>query len=157
MLSKQDAVAEAHLKRQGFEVFIPRTRETVSHARRKLVRNAPLFPGYGFVRLNPERDRWRSINGTIGVLSLLIGDALPIPVPEGIVEELIRCSDPEGIVDLTRGFEVGETVKIKFGPFSGITGTLAALNAKGRVEVLLKFLGTEVRVKAERRLLEAKR
>ena len=47
---------------------------------------APVFPGYIFVVLNPERDRWRSINGSFGVARLISAHHRAMPVPTGVVE-----------------------------------------------------------------------
>jgi hypothetical protein len=47
--------------------FLPRFHKKVRHPRSLREVIAPVFPGYIFVVLNPERDRWRSINGSFGV------------------------------------------------------------------------------------------
>ena len=153
-LPRVEATAEAHLVRQGYEVFLPRIRSTRRHARRVEAIAAPLFPRYGFVRLDLGRDRWRSINGTIGVACLVMGRDLPRPVPKGIVEDLIAAVDPDGFVDFGRGLAPGDPVRVCNGPLSGQTGILLQLDGKGRVEMLLSWITGTVRVKVARNLLE---
>ena len=67
--SHQEARADENLRRQGFYSWLPRFRRPRKHARRTDYVSAPLFPGYLFVRLDPEAERWRSINGTFGVVA----------------------------------------------------------------------------------------
>src|SRR5947209_3924350 len=82
---------EFNLRRQNFEPFFPRL----------LVRKSklesyfePLFKGYGFVRFDVDRDQWRSVNGTRGVVSLLPKwTLLPSPMVVGFVEFFID-NDP---------------------------------------------------------------
>ena len=72
---------------RGFE-------KTIRHARQLRTVQAPLFPGYLFVILDLERDRWLSVRSTFGVSRLITTqDGRPIPVPGGIVESLIERSE----------------------------------------------------------------
>lgn len=143
--SKNERKAQWHLGAQGFATFLPQFQKTVRHARKLTTVSAPLFPGYLFVILDLERDRWLSVRSTVGVLRLLTQDGRPAPVPVGIVESLIAHSDG----DLTRlddGLVKGQAVRILFGPFSDLVGTLARLDATGRVQVLLQMMGASVPV-----------
>ncbi len=63
----RELVAEGQLRRQEFSTFLPKQMKTVRHARRLRVTLSAFFPGYLFVRLDLARDRWRSVNGTLGV------------------------------------------------------------------------------------------
>lgn len=153
-LPRAEASAEFHLVRQGFQVFIPRIRSTRRHARRIESVAAPLFPRYGFVRLDLARHRWRSVNGTVGVASLVMGRELPRPVPVGIVEHLIEASDSDGFVDFDYGLTPGARVRLRSGPLAGQMGVLLRLDAKGRVEMLLSLISGAVRLSVARNLLE---
>ena len=68
---RAEAKAKRHLINQGFTTYLPVYRRRVRHARRSEIALRPLFPGYLFVRLDPEQQRWRSINGTVGVRQIL--------------------------------------------------------------------------------------
>lgn len=153
-LPRAEATAEAHLVRQGYEVFLPRIRSTRKHARRIETVSAPLFPRYGFVRLDLSRDRWRSINGTIGVACLIMGRDLPQPVPKGIVEDLIEAVGSDGFFDFDHGLAPGDTVRLRAGPLAGQMGILLQLDGKGRVEMLLSWISGTVRLKVARQMLE---
>ena len=81
--------AQFNLDRLGFRSFAPRVRRTVRHARKLRNVLAPLFPGYVFLILDLSRDRWRAVNSTFGVASLIMGAEQPMPVPRGVVEALV--------------------------------------------------------------------
>ena len=143
-----EVLAVSHLRRQGFETFLPLTRITRRHARNTQTGLSALFPRYAFVRLDLERDRWRSINGTYGVVSLVTGCDMPLPVPFGVVEDLIAASGNEGVTDLTYQLAPGSLVCLSVGSLSGSQGTLLSIGAGGRVEILLQLLAGTVRAKA---------
>lgn len=79
---RAEGQAVRHLEMQGYRVFCPRYRRTIRHARKTKSVFAPLFPSYLFVHLNILRDQWRSINGTRGVVHLLMQGGAPQPIPE---------------------------------------------------------------------------
>src|SRR5271163_3452008 len=104
-LSHREQLAHFHLGAQGFRRFLPRFHKTVRHARSLREVIAPVFPGYIFVVLHPERDRWRSINGTFGVARLVSAHQRPMPVPTGVVEALLASVDELGLVRFDRGLK----------------------------------------------------
>lgn len=136
--------ASLHLANQGYTVFYPRFHKTVRHARKTTSKLAALFPGYLFVRLAPSRDRWRSINGTRGVIRLLTWGDKPQPAPVGVVEDLQTRTDSHGALVLMPPLCVGQRVRIAEGPFANLVGTLQRLDGADRVQVLLDILGRSV-------------
>ena len=152
-LHHREKLAALHLGNQGFRSFLPRFRKTVRHARQLRAVIAPVFPGYIFIILDIERDRWRSINGTFGVARLVSAQGRPIPVPSGIVEAMIAASDPSGVVRLGGELRPGQAVRVVAGPFAGGFGVLERLDGKGRVRVLLKIMGGETPLVMDRAAL----
>lgn len=136
-----------HLKNQGFEVYLPRYRKQRRHARRVETVLRPLFPGYVFVRLGTAAG-WRSINGTIGVLSLVQFGAAPAPLANEIVEDL-KASENDGAISLApRGLCKGDRVSVRDGVFAGTFGLLEEIGDEKRAILLLDLLGRQVRVSA---------
>jgi transcriptional antiterminator RfaH len=144
----REAIAAAHLKNQGFRTFLPLCMKTVRHARQFRTRAAAFFPRYLFVELAIGRDRWRSVNGTVGVASLVMEGERPRPVRPGVVELLMAATDASGIIPIGPGLRPGDSVRIVTGPFAGIVGELAAIDGAGRVKVLLELMGAVVPVSA---------
>lgn len=138
--------AITHLERQGYEVFCPRYRKTVCHARKARQVLVPLFPNYLFLHLDTSRDLWRAVNGTRGVARLISQGETPAPLPQGIVEDLLAKADAGGVMDWTPTFKIGQAVRIADGPFMDLVGKLEHLDAAGRVRVLLELLGRHVSV-----------
>ena len=143
-LPNRENSAGFNLDRMGFRRFIPRVRRTIRHARQLRNILAPLFPGYVFVTLDLSRDRWRSINGAVGVASLIMGGDRPTPVPHGVVEALLAMSECSGMVCLDHKLEVGQKVRILSGPFAETLCRLERLDDRGRVRVLLELMGGPV-------------
>lgn len=141
-----EARAEAQLHNQGFRTFLPKRHKTVRHARKLSTIEAPFFPRYLFVILDLARDHWRSVNGTFGVSSLVMGGDQPHPVPHGIVETLIASSDGRGILQLGQQLKVGEPIRLAVGPFAEQLAILDRMDDSGRIRVLLGILGRQVPV-----------
>ncbi len=149
---REDA-AEVHLARQGFVSFAPRRLKTVKHARRLTERKVPLFPGYVFVSLDLSLHRWRSVNGTFGVRSLVTTGDRPSPVPRGLVESFIDLTNRSGIMNPISDLAPGQRVQVLTGPFADFIGTIERLDGKDRVRVLLGMLNGENPVTLDRRML----
>jgi transcription antitermination factor NusG len=150
VLTHQENRAQLNLHRLGFRSFLPRLRRTVRHARKLRDTLQPLFPGYIFVIIDLSKHRWRSINGTFGVASLIMGGEQPRPVLPGVVEALVASCESHGVVRLDDGLEIGQKVRILSGPFAETLCRLARLDDRGRVQVLLEIMGMEVAVQLDR-------
>jgi len=140
-LSHREGAAAAHLQNQDFGVFYPRRRKTRRHARRIETVLVPFFPGYIFVTLNLSRDRWRSVNGTYGVASLVMQGETPAAVPMGVVEALQASCEEDGVMHYQNDLQPGQRVQIVQGAFTEFVGQLDQMDAAGRVRVLLEMLG----------------
>ena len=111
---------------------------------------APLFSRYVFVILDPQRDRWLSIQSTVGVSSLFTCQERPVPVPDGVVEALIEHTDEANLTLFNSGLYRGQSVRILCGPFADFVGTIERLDGALRVRVLLDMMGTAVPVALRR-------
>lgn len=154
-LPRQETKAEIQLLRQGFSVFLPRAIKTVRHARKLRTAPTPVFPSYMFVVLDLDRDRWRSVNSTGGVSSLIMQGERPLPVPGGVIENLLRFTDERGMVRFDRNLREGQSVRVVAGPFASAIGILERLDANGRVRVLLDIMNGKVSAYLDCSALEA--
>ncbi|MEK9966651.1 MAG: transcriptional activator RfaH [Rhodospirillaceae bacterium] len=144
-----EQTALANLLRQGFHAYLPQHLRRRRHARKLTQVRRPLFPRYLFVRINIERERWRAIHSTIGVSHLVGSGETPLPVPEGIVEEISSREDDNGLIDLDRErtYQPGDRLQILSGALMDKIGLFAAMDDADRVVLLLDLLGRQVRVK----------
>lgn len=139
--------AIANLERQGWRCFCPQVLRTTRSGRRMMTRLRPLFPGYAFLQMDPLRSAWRSVDGTSGVRHIVKAGDRPVPLPEGIVETLMAMTDSGGKLSFASSLSAGDNVRFLAGPFSGLVGKLAHLDAAGRITVLLDLLGRETPTK----------
>jgi transcriptional antiterminator RfaH len=140
--------ASAHLRRQGFEVYLPRYLKKRRHARRVDTIAVALFPRYLFVAVDLTTQRWLSIQSTIGVTQLVRDGECPAPVPQGIIEKLRAQEDAAGFVRLERAprFVPGDKVRVLDGAFCDSLGLYEGIGGQERVAILLDLLGRKVRV-----------
>ena len=142
--------ARLHLGAQGLRTHFPTIQKTIRHARQLRTVRAPLFPRYIFLILDLGRDRWLSVQSTVGVSCLYSCEDRPVPVPEGIVETLIENTDEANLALFTSGLTTGQSVRNLSGPFANFVGRLERLDAAGRIRVLLDMMGTAVPVALRR-------
>jgi transcriptional antiterminator RfaH len=143
----REAVAADHLARQGYRVCLPRIARIVRHARRTRRVLRPLFPRYLFVALDPARDPWRAVRGTIGVSALVMAAGRPCLVPAGVVEAF-AAAEGRGGFDFRDRLVPGAQVRFLTGPFADRLGRLVTMDDRERVGVLLEILGNERLVEA---------
>lgn len=147
---QKEGVAAENLAGQGYPVFVPKRLKTVRHARKVSQKRAPYFPRYVFVSLDLGRDRWRSVDGTRGVVALVRAGDRPAAVPETVMAALLDCADKHGCLQLARTWRPGQSVRIADGPFSDHLGVLDRVDEIGAVQILLDLLGGKVRVEIGR-------
>ena len=152
---RKEQLALLHLRRQRFVTYCPIIKRTRRPGKQTVSAAEPLFPGYVFVALDCEREPWRSVNGTIGVLRLVSFGLLPAAMPRGFVEQLQSRAGGDGHVRFDEVLQPGDGVRIVGGPFDGLCGSLASSTARERVTVLLQMLAGETKVTLPRSSLIA--
>ncbi|NTZ43837.1 transcription/translation regulatory transformer protein RfaH [Altererythrobacter sp. SALINAS58] len=152
---RKERLALTHLGRQSFTAQCPFVRRPRRVGGR--VQNAlePLFPGYVFVSLDCEQERWRSVDGTIGIRRLVAFGSRPAPLADGFIEQLSRLGD-DAELSFAADLQQGDRVRVIGGAFDKLCGTLLSVDARRRVTVLMELLSGEIRVTLPRgRLLAA--
>ncbi|MAO55733.1 MAG: transcriptional activator RfaH [Rhodospirillaceae bacterium] len=142
--AQKESLARRHLEAQGFHIYLPQYRKRRRHARRIDTVLAPLFPRYLFVKFDPQRDRWRSINGTFGVQYVLSEGPQPTPIPDEIVAA-IRRQEEGGIVQIREhSFKKGQRLRVVTGPFADLEGLFECTDDAHRIVLLMEFMGRVV-------------
>jgi transcriptional antiterminator RfaH len=149
--------ADFHLRRQGYDVYLPRYLKLVRHAHRRDHLPRPLFPRYLFVRLQ-ESDAWRPVRSTVGVSGLICSGEHPAEVPAHVIAEIRSREDARGFVGLNSGrsFAIGEAIRVNFGSFSELDGIFESCDDQERVTVLLQLLGRHVKVRVPLEAIQAR-
>ena len=130
------------LESKGVEYFLPIV-STLSP--RKGRDDAPLFPGYLFVRDDFESLRINSLRSMPGSMGLVTFDGTAPLIPDAVIASLRqRVAEMNSSGGLRRRFQPGEQVWVRWG--SSKSEDLAqvisdAKSPQGRVRVLMEFLG----------------
>ncbi|WP_338450511.1 transcription termination/antitermination protein NusG [Niallia oryzisoli] len=135
-----------------FRVIVPEEEETdVKNGKKKVVKRK-VFPGYVLVELVMTDDSWYVVRNTPGVTGF-VGSAgagsKPTPLlPDEINSILKHLGVDERRVDID--FEIGETVKVKEGPFANFEGSIEEIDKdKAKIKVLVNMFGRDTPVELE--------
>lgn len=128
------ATAERHLRRDGFEPWVPVNPVT----------KRDLFSGYGFLPLDLSADGWGRVYSTRGVSHMLPRyEMRPRPLPTAFVDELRLALDGYSEpVEVVKRWCRGDLVPITSGPFAGFNGVMEGRH-RGALVLLLSLLGRE--------------
>jgi len=142
----KESIAEKNLVRQKFITYLPKYKKVIRHARKVSNVVKPLFPRYLFVKMDLIKQRWTSINSTLGVNILITMDERPVKISDKIINALKSYDNYEGITDITPclSMEKGDEVDIVEGIFSGRKAIFDGLTDNNRIKVLFNLLGKEV-------------
>ena len=156
---RREAVAEANLRNQGFDVYLPRMIGLRRRAGRWEQRIEPLFPRYLFLNAGEGGPGLAPVRSTLGVSDLVRACGAPVRVPPGVVEALRDAADPHtgchrfGFRDAP--FAAGARARFAAGPLAGLEGVFEMASGDERVIVLLELLGKTNRVIVNRDWLGA--
>ncbi|QGG96919.1 transcription termination/antitermination protein NusG [Actinomarinicola tropica] len=137
------------------EVVIPMEDVVEVKAGKKVVSQKKMFPGYLLVRCELDDDSWYVIRNTPGVTGFVGQGAKPSPLPRRDVENFLQVKVEGEEVPAKRGkprleYELGETVRVKEGPFADFSGEVVELNEDQlKVKVLVNIFGRETPVELE--------
>jgi transcription termination/antitermination protein NusG len=137
------------------EVVIPMEDVVEFKGGKKVVVQKKVFPGYLLVRCNLDDDSWYVIRNTPGVTGFVGQGTKPSPLPRRDVEAFLQVK-PEGDEAPTKRsrprleYEMGETVRVKEGPFADFSGEIVEINEDQlKVKVLVNIFGRETPVELE--------
>ncbi len=143
----REHIAVENLQRQDFIPYCPLIQRRRRHARRVMDVLRPLFPGYLFVKVNPDRERWRPMLSTLGVRSIVRCGGEVSLLEDGFIQA-IRAREVDGVVSRPQSpYQVGQEVRRNGGAFDGLVGTIIELHERERLTVLMQMLGGAVKVR----------
>jgi transcriptional antiterminator RfaH len=150
----RESLAEANLRRQGYEVYVPRMAQSLHRRGQWSECIVPLFPRYLFLQLNEGCQALNPVRSSIGVTSIVRFGARYAIVPDQVITQLRSRADPEsGLHHLVNRplLARGASVRITTGPLEGLEGVFEREAGSARVVILLNLLGQEsaVRIRAD--------
>jgi len=147
--------ASMHLEDRILEVEIPM--EDVDEFRngKKVTISKKVFPGYLLVRCYLDDEAWGAIRDTPGIVNFVGAGGKPSRLGRREVETFLPVADESHDVVPKRskarfGYGVGETVRVKDGPFADFSGAIVEINEDQlKVKVLVNIFGRETPVELE--------
>jgi len=137
-----------------YEVVIPMEDYVDLRNGKRVVAQRKMFPGYLLVRSELDDKAWFVIRNTPGVTGFVGQGAKPSPLPRRDVEAFLMPKDAgEQVVSRAKPrleYEVGETVRVKEGPFADFSGEVIEINEDQlKLKVLVNIFGRETPVELE--------
>ena len=139
--AKEEQRAKKNLENQGFEIFLPMIAFTKVNQSKSITLKA-MFPGYLFVKINTELDKWTRIQSTRGVSHLVVFGQRLAEIPNQMIAYFKSKADEKDVFNqktTMRQFHKGEKLVVKTGTFKGIEATFLSKKSQERVRVLLRF------------------
>ena len=131
------------------EILVPTQKKIVVKKGKQNVMNDKLFPGYVLVKMELDAHTWDIVKNTEGVRGFVKTDKYPRPLPESEVKAIMKFMEVEQ-PSYQSSFSVGEAVKITDGAFADFIGSVEEIdNTKGKIKVLISFLGREAPVELD--------
>ena len=149
---RQEDHAAEHLRRQEFEIYLPKIKQARRFRQKWRDTIEPLFPRYLFIRLDLGSDNVAPIRSTRGVTKLVSFDGLPATAPDTLIDALLGSADPDTGLhhpheDL---FKPGARVTIVNGPLAGLEAIFKAHDGEARSIILLELLGKTQQLRIDR-------
>ena len=150
----ESRIASMNMEESIYEVVIPMEDVVEFKNGKKVVVQKKVFPGYLLVRCHLEDASWQVIRNTPGVTGFVSGGSKPAPLSRHDVETFLQVK-PEGEVTRSKSrprldFELGESVRVREGPFADFSGAIAEIDEdRLKVKVLVNIFGRETPVELD--------
>lgn len=145
------------LSGRGIESYLPLVTRTSQWKDRRKQVQFPIFAGYVFARF--EARAVHDVLAIPGISTIVRHAGRPAPIPDEDIENIKRLilalerSDIEP--ELGPYFAEGTLVRVKSGPFEGVTGRVVEVRGKRRVLVGLEAIGQGLELDVETTHVEA--
>ena len=150
----ESRISSMNMEDRIFEVVIPLEDVVELKNGKRQVVSRKVFPGYLMVRVDLDDDSWYVVRNTPGVTGFVGLGARPTPLSRREVENILAVkTEGVGAPKKTKPrleYEVGESVRVREGPFADFSGTIAEINEDQlRLKVLVNIFGRETPVEFE--------
>jgi transcriptional antiterminator NusG len=150
----ESRISSMNMEDRIYEVVIPLEDVVELKNGKRQVVSRKVFPGYLMVRMDLDDDSWYVVRNTPGVTGFVGLGARPTPLSRREVENILAVKvDGAGPAKKTRPrleYEVGESVRVREGPFADFSGTIAEINEDQlKLKVLVNIFGRETPVEFE--------
>jgi transcription antitermination factor NusG len=145
--SRCEYTVAAHSQGRGCESFLPLYKSRHRWSDRFKEKELPLFPGYVFCRFNHlNRLPILTIPGVVHIVGI---GRTPVPIDESEIAA-IQAAAKSGLPSQPWPFlQVGQRVRIEYGPLCGVEGILAGFRGHQRLVLSVTPLHRSIAVQVE--------
>ena len=131
------------------EMLVPVQKKIFVKKGKQEIKEEKIFPGYILIKMELDNKTWDLVQNTDGVRGFVKTDRYPKPLAESEVKAITKFMEVEQ-PSFQTSFSIGEAVKITEGAFADFIGSVQGIDtAKGKIKVLISFLGREAPVDLE--------
>ncbi|MDW3176154.1 MAG: transcription termination/antitermination protein NusG [Acidimicrobiia bacterium] len=148
--------ASMNMEERIYESVIPMEDVVEFKNGKKVVVQKKMFPGYLLVRAELDDDAWYVVRNTPSVVNFVGSGGKPSPLTRREVENFLADKEEGAEATPTKRtkarleYEMGETVRVKEGPFADFSGEIVEINEDQlKVKVLVNIFGRETPVELE--------
>ena len=148
--------ASMNMEDRIFESVIPMEDVVEFKNGKKVVVQKKMFPGYLLVRAHLDDDAWYVVRNTPSIVNFVGSGGKPSPLIRREVENFLHVKEEgeESTAPKRKSarleYEMGETVRVKEGPFADFSGEIVEINEDQlKVKVLVNIFGRETPVELE--------
>ena len=143
------------VKDKIYRVVVPTEEEVeIRDGQRRTVQKK-MYAGYLIVNMEMDDESWYVVRNTPGVTGFISAEdeaekrPKPIPLEQAEVDRIMRRMESD-TPRVRIGFDRGDPVRIKDGPFADFMGTVDDVNEeRGKMQVLVSFFGRETPVELD--------
>jgi len=137
------------MENQIVDILVPTQKKIFVKKGKQEVKEEKIFPGYVLVKMELDTKTWDLVKNTEGVRGFVKTEKYPKPLPDSEVRAITKFMEVE-TPSFQTSFSVGEAVKITEGAFADFIGSVQDIDtAKGKITVLISFLGREAPVELD--------
>jgi len=152
----ENVVTSRAMEDSVYEIVIPMEDVVEFKGGKKVTVSKKVFPGYILVRMELDDESWGAVRGTPGVTGFVGSGTRPVPLSRKEVEGILHVEvvgGEQAAPKRTRPrfeYELGETVRVKEGPFADFSGQIDEINEDQlKLKVLVNIFGRETPVELE--------
>jgi transcriptional antiterminator NusG len=152
----ESRIVSMNMEERIHEVVIPMEDVVEFKNGKKVTVQKKVFPGYLLVRCDLDDESWSVVRNTPGVTGFVGPGTKPMPLSRREVESILQVTPATSGAEPARksrprlAYEVGESVRVREGPFADFSGQIAEINEDQlKLKVLVNIFGRETPVELE--------
>jgi len=152
----EQRIATMGMENSIFSVLIPIEERVFVKDGKSRKTTRKLYPSYVLVEMLLDEQSWYVVRHTPGVTGFVGAGSYPLPLSEKEMREIMgRIGKEQAKPKIEINLKLGDTVKVKSGPFEGQVGPVVdIIPAKGIVKFMVSVFGRETVVETDYSLLE---